>query len=64
MRLFLIKQTGDPFNKYGWDVHEYTNSFDEPICVFRGDLSPVRGRDNTIRLLRRLYKGCKIRVEQ
>jgi hypothetical protein len=61
--LFSINRTGDPFNKTGWDVHEYQHSFDETICTFRGDLSPSQGRDRTIQMLRSLYPGCKIRVE-
>lgn len=64
MRLFEIQTTGDPYNKTGWDVHEYQDSFEEQTCVFRGDLSPMQGRDNTIRYLRRLYPGCKIRISE
>lgn len=60
--MFEIKPTGDPYSKHGWDVYEYKESFDEPTCVFRGDLSPVQGKRNTIDMLRRLYKGCKIQV--
>lgn len=63
-RLFEIKPTGDPYNRTGWDVHEYEKSFDERFCVFRGDLSPMQGRDNTIRYLRRHYPGCKVRVQR
>lgn len=63
-RLFEIKHTGDPFNRHGWDIHEYAQSFNDDTCIFRGDLSPVQGRDNAIRLLRRMYLGCKIRVER
>ena len=39
-------------------------SFDEPTCVFRGDLSPIQGRDNAIRELKRLYPGCKVRIDK
>jgi hypothetical protein len=64
-KLFAIRQTGDPFNKTGWDVSEYENSFDEPTSIwFRGDISPIQGRDRAIRYLRRTYPGCKIRVER
>ena len=62
IRLFEIQTTGDPYNRTGWDVREYQNSFDEDTCIFRGDLSPIQGRDNAIRQLRRQYPGCKIRV--
>lgn len=61
-QLFEIQRCGDPFNKTGWEVREYKDSFDERFPVYRGDLSPTQGRDNTVRLLRRLYPGCKIRV--
>jgi hypothetical protein len=64
MTLFEIKQTGDPYNKTGWDILEYRENFNEPTCIFRGDLSPYQGRDRTIRKLRRMYPGCKIRVRQ
>jgi len=64
MPLFEITRTGDPYNRTGWDVREYKNSFDEDTCIFRGDLGPIQGRDRTIRTLRRMYPGCKIRVER
>lgn len=60
--LFEIKPCGDPYNRHGWEVMEYQDSFDEDTCVYRGDLSPMQGRDRTIRYLRRVYPGCKIRV--
>ena len=63
-RLFLVKRTGDPFNRHGWDVCEFEKSFDDGTCIFRGDLSPVQGRDNAVRLLRRMYPGCVVRVER
>jgi len=61
-RLFEILPCGDPFNRAGWDIREYRDSFDEDVCVFRGDLSPSQGRDRTVAMLRRLYPGCEIRV--
>lgn len=63
-RLFEVLRCGDPYNRTGWDVREYQQSFDESICTYRGDLSPTQGRDNTIRKLRRMYPGCKIRVQR
>lgn len=62
MRLFEIERCGDPYNKTGWDVREFGKSFDESTCIYRGDLSPMQGRDRTIRYLRRNYPGCKIKV--
>ena len=62
--LFELVRTGDPYNKTGWDVREYQNDYNEPTCTYRGDLSPIQGRDNAIRRLRRLYPNCKIRVER
>ncbi len=62
MRLFEIERCGDPYNRHGWDVREFQSSYDEPTCVYRGDLSPIQGRDRTIRTLRRMYPGCKVRV--
>lgn len=64
MKLFEILRCGDPHNKRGWDVREYKASFDEQVCIFRGDLSPICGRDRAITTLRRMYPGCKIRVER
>lgn len=61
--LFEILLTGDPYNKTGWDVREYEKSYDDGVCVFRGDLSPIQGRDNAVRTLKRLYPGCEVRVE-
>ena len=63
-RLFVVAKCGDPYNKTGWNIYEYQNSFDDEFCVFRGDLSPSQGRDNTILMLRRSYPGCEIRVEK
>lgn len=63
-KLFGIRKCGDPFNRTGWEVTEYKNSFEEDVCVFRGDLSPIQGRDKAVRKLRRMYPGCKIRVER
>lgn len=61
--MFLVNRTGDPYNRYGWDVHEYEGSFEEPTSViFHGDISPVCGLRRTKYLLRRLYPGCRIRV--
>lgn len=57
---FIIMRTGDPYNKTGWDIHE----IDGPDTIFRGDLSPIQGRDNAIWLLRRLYQDCKITVQK
>ncbi len=64
MKLFEIFPTGDPYNKTGWDIREYDKSFDETICIFRGDLSPSQGCDRTVRMLRNMYRGCKIRVSE
>lgn len=63
-RLFKIVRNGDWGSPNTWNVQEYKESFDEPTCTFRGDLSPVHGRDRTIRMLRRMYPGCKIKVER
>lgn len=63
-RLFEITSCGDPFNRSGWDVREYADSFDEDTCTFRGDISPIQGRDRTIHYLRRNYPNCKIRVQR
>lgn len=62
--LFEICRCGDPCNKYGWDIREYKDSFDEETCVYRGDLSPMQSRDRTISYLRRNYPGCKIKVQK
>jgi hypothetical protein len=62
--LFLIKRTGDPFSRFGWDIHEYKESYDEQYCIFRGDLSPSQGRDRTVFMLRSMYPGCKVRIER
>jgi hypothetical protein len=61
-KLFEILRCGDPYNRTGWDVREYEKSFDDIICIYRGDLSPIQGRDQTLRTLRQMYPGCKIRV--
>lgn len=63
-RLFLIRVCGDPYNPHGWEILEFCNSFDEGTCTYRGDLSPSQGRERTIAMLRRMYPGCKIRVER
>lgn len=60
-RLFELIPCGDPFAKYSWDVREYQHSYDDKVCVFRGDLSPIRGRVRAEVILRRLYPGCKIK---
>ncbi len=62
--LFEIKQCGDPFNKTGWDVREYQDSYEETTCTFRGDLSPIQGRANAVATLKRLYPGCTVRVDR
>lgn len=61
-RKFIIKPTGDPYNRTGWDISE-CEDFADNIVIFRGDLSPHQGRDRTKMMLRRMYPGCKIRVE-
>jgi hypothetical protein len=61
-RLFEILPCGDPYNRYGWEIREYRDSFDEEFPIYRGDLSPIKGRDRTIQMLRALYPGCKIRT--
>jgi len=62
-KLFEIKPTGDPSNRTGWDVLEYEGeSYIDSACYFRGDISPIQGRDRAIRYLRKTYPGCKIRV--
>ncbi len=60
VKLFHIKPTGDPFNRFGWDISEQHH--DGGGWWFRGDLSPIQGRDRTIRTLRSLYPGCRVRV--
>jgi len=62
--MFEIVRCGDPYNKTGWDIREYADSFDEDTCTFRGDISPIQGRDNAIRYLRKHYPGCKIKVQR
>ena len=57
---FEIMRTGDPYNKTGWDIHEIEEN---NSIIFRGDLSPIQGRDNAIWRLRRFYPGCKITVQ-
>jgi hypothetical protein len=64
VRLFELVPTGDPYNKFGWDVREYRDSYDEGTCIFRGDLSPIRGKQSAIRKLRQLYPGCRVRVSK
>lgn len=63
-RLFELVPCGDPYNRRGWDVREYAESYDEPTCTFRGDLSPIQGLRNAKATLRRLYPDCQIRVEE
>lgn len=53
---FEIYPCGDPYNKYGWNVREVTDKG----CFYRGDISPMQGKNNTIRYLRRNYPKCKI----
>lgn len=60
--MFEIFPTGDPYNRTGWDVREYEKSYDDRFCIFRGDISPVQGKRNTILLLRRMHPGCEIKV--
>lgn len=59
-RVFEIIPTGDPYNRTGWDVREYEGEH----VWHRGDLSPIQGRDRTIRTLRRMYPGCVVRVNR
>lgn len=61
-KLFEIQRCGDPYNRTGWEVSEFEHSFDDRTAIFRGDISPMQGRDRTIAYLRRYYPGCKIRV--
>ena len=61
--LFHIMPCGDPYST-AWDVHEYRDSFDEPICNYRGDISGLYGRNNLRRYLRRNYPHCVIREEK
>lgn len=63
-RLFEVTPCGDPFNRRGYDVREYCDSYDEPTCTYRGDLSPSRGLRRTVEMLRRLYPGCRVRVSR
>lgn len=58
-RLFEIYRTGDPYSSH-WEASEFKDSFDEDICVYRGDL-PHLSKTRLIAHLRRLYPGCKIR---
>lgn len=60
--LFIVKQNGDPYSRAA-DVLQFANSFDEPTCTYRGDLSGLWSRRRTEWELRRLYPGCKIRRE-
>lgn len=63
VRLFTIKPTGDPFNRHGWDVTEYEKSYKDNTCIFRGDISPIQGKENAILYLERFYPGCKVKTE-
>lgn len=63
-RLFTIGECGDPYSVNAWVVREYKNSFAETVCVYRGDLSPIRGKRRAVETLRRLYPGCRIRLER
>lgn len=61
VRKFLVRENGDPFTRHAWDVVEV----DGPHLWFRGDLSgTTRGLGRTVAMLRRLYPGCRIRVER
>lgn len=60
--LFEVYENGDPYSK-GYNVVEYSKSFDDPTCYFRGDLSGDT-REATIAKLRRLYPNSEIRVSR
>lgn len=59
-RRFVVRPCGDPFNRRGVVVTEYTR-FGDRFGVYRGDLSPIRGRRTAVAALRRLYPDCRIR---
>lgn len=52
-RLFEIYPTDN-----GWNVRERQ---EDGSWVFRGDVSPIQGRDRAIAILRRNYPHCVIR---
>jgi hypothetical protein len=54
-------ECGDPYSK-AWDCREYSKSFDEDTCTYRGDISGRWGKAGLTAYLRRTYPGCKIRV--
>ncbi len=64
VRLFELTPCGDPHTR-GWDVREYQDSFDEPTCTYRGDLSPLTCSAAMARVfLKRHYPGCRVRVSR
>lgn len=64
VRRFILKEYGDPFARNTWEIIEWEKS---ELCrsrIYRGDLGPIRGLRRAVYLLRRLYPGCKFRVER
>lgn len=62
--LFEIVPCGEPCTLNGWDIREYEHSYSDQTCIFRGDLSPVRGRERSKRIPRSLYPGYRVRVSE
>lgn len=60
-REFEIYPTGDPHNRTGWDVSEKDVG---GHWFFRGDLSPIQGRDRAKARLRMLYPTATIGVRK
>lgn len=58
-KLFEVYPNGDPYSKGMW-VREYNKSFDEKVCIHRGDMPDLRKGD-MIAHLRKNYPGCKIK---
>jgi hypothetical protein len=55
---FEAYPNGDPFSpKNCYDIRE----IDGEHCWFRGDLSPICGKDNVRFKLDNIYPGCKVR---
>lgn len=63
MHRFILRPNGDPFSRNAWDVLE-CERFGDRTMTFRGDLSPTIGLRNTVARLRKLYPGCRIRVQR
>lgn len=58
-KLFEMLPCGDPYSSHVW-VREYETSFNDQICIFRGDLPHLR--QTAMRAyLKRLYPACIVR---